>query len=781
MRHFFMFCLLLLTGLVTAASADLLGRVTDAATGAPVAGANVAADGRAVTTDDDGMFHFAGRVDSLTVTHVGYLATRVAAAPDAVIELTLATMRLAEVVVRAGLTEESLQQAASSVTVIGAESLRERRHLQDLTADIPNLNWAGGTARPQYFQIRGIGERSNYAGEGPPSFSVGTVVDDIDLSGLATGGVLFDLDQVEVYRGPQSTIFGANAMAGLIHMRSADPDDAFDHGLSAGLGSDGLLDATGFINVPVSDHLALRAGYSRGRSDGFRDNRSLDRQDTNRRRESVARLKGLWTHVGGVSITMTWFRADADNGYDAWAPDNNQALRTYSDRPGVDAQRTTGLSMRAEAPLTTDLRAVSISAWSRTEGDYSFDGDWGNEEFWRQAPYGFDPDVEGWPYNFFDDMHRERRTWTQEGRLVHADLPAIGGGGVIGVFLRSLQEDAAAAGYLFGGDAGELVSAFDVDEVALYAQHHRPLTDRLQLRLTARADRNRTTYAGETDGGLDAIDFDTGQWLGGGRLGLTYAVDETSVAFVSLARGYRAGGVNQHPRLAAANRPYEPEYVFNSEAGYRWSSARTRASLTAFHGRRSSQQVELSTQQDTGDPNSFVYFTNNAGTGWNTGIEVDADHTLTAAIGLAGSLGYLRTRVEDYTFLTGEGATLTLGDREAAHAPTYNLRLGVHTTRDRGVQGSLAFTAMDAFFFSDSHDQRSDAYSLWHGRVGYRGEGWSVSLWGRNLLDARYAVRGFYFGLEPPAYEDTLYVSYGDPRQVGVTLTARFFNFVSRR
>ena len=765
--------------LVTGAGADVQGRVTDADTGAPVVGANVTAAGAAATTGDDGRFHLPVDADSLTVSHVGYREGRVAATLDALIKLQRLTAHMREVVVRAGLTESTLQRAMSSLTVIDAASLQERRHLQDVVASVPNLNWAGGTSRPQYFQIRGVGERSNYAGEGPPSFSVGTVVDDVDLSGLATGGLLFDLEQVEVYRGPQSTIFGANAMAGLIHMRSADPVDRFDHGRSDGVGSDGLLDGSGFVNVPVSATLSLRAGYARSSSDGFRDNKFLHRQDTNRRRERVARLKGLWTPASGARVTATLFRVNADNGYDAWVADNNEELVTYSDKPGVDTQRTTGLSLRTEVPVADDLRLVSISAYSRTEGDYSFDGDWGNGDYWRQAPFNFDPEVEGYAYDFFDDMDRERTTWTQEARLVHTNLPAFGGRGVVGIFARGLQEDTDARGYLFGGDAADLVSTFDVDEVALYTQHHRSLTKSLRLTATARADRNRTDYSGDTNNGAESVSFETSEWLVGGRAGLTLALDEASTAFVSLARGYCAGGINQNPRLAVANRPYEPEYVVNAEAGYRWLGTRSRGAITAFYGRRTSQQVELSTQQDAGDPNSFVYFADNAGTGWNAGVELDGDYSLTPSVSLTGSLGYLETRVDDYTFLTGQGETLTLGDRGAAHAPTYNLRLGAHTTTMRGPQASLEFTAMDAFYFSDSHDQRSDRYGLFNGSVGYREERWSVSLWGRNLLDERYAVRGFYFGLEPPDYADTLYVSYGDPRQVGVKVTARFFDLVS--
>ena len=77
---------------------------------------------------------------------------------------------------------------------------------------------------------------------------------------------------------------------------------------------------------------------------------------------------------------------------------------------------------------------------------------------------------------------------------------------------------------------------------------------------------------------------------------------------------------------------------------------------------------------------------------------------------------------------------------------------------------------MSEFFFSDSHEQKSEPYQLLNGSLDYAAGSWSLSLWGRNLLDQRYAVRGFYFGLEPPDYEDTLYLSYGDPMQFGLTL-----------
>src|SRR5262249_33099070 len=131
---------------------------------------------------------------------------------------------LEEVVVSATLLrDQNLQEVPASVTVLNAATLNRsgQQHFEDVLALVPNLTWAGGTSRPRYFQIRGIGEREQY--EGAPNASVGFLIDDVDFSGIGMPATLFDMSQVEVLRGPQGTRLGANALAGLISMRSADP------------------------------------------------------------------------------------------------------------------------------------------------------------------------------------------------------------------------------------------------------------------------------------------------------------------------------------------------------------------------------------------------------------------------------------------------------------------------------------------------------------------------------------------------------------------------------
>ena len=127
---------------------------------------------------------------------------------------------LEEVVVTASLRREAAAAAPLSVTVLGSETLREAgvQHLQDVLALVPNLNWAAGSSRPRYFQLRGIGENDQW--QGAPNPSVGFLIDGIDFSGVGMPATLFDVAQIEVLRGPQGAIHGANALAGLINVRT---------------------------------------------------------------------------------------------------------------------------------------------------------------------------------------------------------------------------------------------------------------------------------------------------------------------------------------------------------------------------------------------------------------------------------------------------------------------------------------------------------------------------------------------------------------------------------
>src|ERR1035438_2576146 len=189
---------------------------------------------------------------------------------------------LDEVVVTASLRPTSVASLAQSVTVLDSDTLQRARvqHFEDVLGLIPDLNWAAGTSRPRFFQLRGIGEVEQY--QGAPNPSVGFLIDDIDFSGVGMPATLFDTRQIEVLRGPQGTASGANALAALIRVRTVDPGNEFE------LRSEftgGTYD-TRAAGIVIGDGLAGgEAGWrlvaQQYLSDGFRHDAFYDMNSTN--------------------------------------------------------------------------------------------------------------------------------------------------------------------------------------------------------------------------------------------------------------------------------------------------------------------------------------------------------------------------------------------------------------------------------------------------------------------------------------------------------------------
>src|SRR5664279_2959407 len=137
----------------------------------------------------------------------------VSAACLSVVVTAGAAEQLEEVVITASLRPAVASQLAQSATVLNAAQLAQSgvQHFADVLSLTPNLAAAGGTSRPRYFQLRGIGEQDQY--QGAPNPSVGFLIDGIDFSGVGMPATLFDVDAVEVLRGPQASVYGANALA----------------------------------------------------------------------------------------------------------------------------------------------------------------------------------------------------------------------------------------------------------------------------------------------------------------------------------------------------------------------------------------------------------------------------------------------------------------------------------------------------------------------------------------------------------------------------------------
>ena len=757
--------------------AEIKGTVIDQSTNEPVKDVNITAGEMGTATNEFGEFNINVSIGTkLEFSHIGYDLASQLAQNSMLVEMRQTVIKSKEIIVHAGLSHQSLQKVASSVTVINGDHIRETGadHFQSLTEQIPNLNWAGGTSRPRYFQIRGIGERSHYFGEGPPNFSVGFVMDDMDLSGLGMVGLLFDMDQIEVFKGPQSSIYGLNAMAGLISMRSTDPTDQFEMKASTSLGSDNHYGGTSAMNVRFMKNMNMRLTGVYKYSDGFRENVSQNITDSNKREEAFSRMKLSYDPIDRLSILATIIYTELDNGYDVWAPDNNTDFKTYSNDRGEDSQRTYGYSLRAQFETSENLNITSITSFTETDLVHAYDGDWADSAYWHET-HDFDPAVEGWAYKFYDKNERNRGNLSQEIRLSMGSI-------ILGGYFKHLIEQDEAKGYLFGGIATDATSHYDFQAIAGYAQYGLDLTSSLKLKVNVRFENNSIIYDGSSQGFNDywekiflpPIHFNIDYSMLGYRAALHYLKDEYTSFYGSVSQGYKSGGVNQQPYLSDISRPYEPEFIQNFEIGLKHATDIYRTQLSAFYSLRKDQQVSLSSQQVEGDPNSFLFYTANAGSGSIQGFEWETNYQILSRISLNTSLGYLDTWIDKFTYQENSEMEGYGGGREAAMSPKVTGSFGVHLKNISGFFCLVQMNFKDEYYFSDSHNQTSKPYALLNINIGKSFGKTMVKLWIRNALDERYTTRGFYFGLIPPTYPDQLWKSYGDPKQIGVTIDYTF-------
>ena len=757
--------------------AQITGIVTDKKSGEPILGVNVVAGEKGTFTNERGEFQLdVPRGIKLEFSHIGYQTQTIKAHTHMSVAMIEAVIMSKEIIVRAGLSDESLQKVASSVTIITGDHIRETGadHFQSLTEQIPNLNWAGGTSRPRYFQIRGIGERSHYFGEGPPNFSVGFVLDDMDLSGLGMVGLLYDIDQIEIFKGPQSSVYGPNAMAGLISLKSTDPTDHFEMRTSTSFGSDNHYGGSSVMNVQFMKNMKLRLGGVNNYSDGFRENVTQSVTHTNKREESFSRMKLSYDPNNQLSILATLIYTKLENGYDAWAPDNNTDFKTYSNDKGEDSQRTYGYSLRANFEASENLSITSITSFTETDLVHAYDGDWADSTYWHDN-HDFDPAVEGWAYEFYDKNERNRANLSQEIRLSMGSI-------ILGGYFKHLIEQDEAKGYLFGGVATDAISHYDFQATAGYAQYGLDLTSSLKLKANVRFENNSIIYDGSSQGFNDywekiflpPIHFNIDHSMLGYRAALHYLKDEYTSFYGSVSQGYKSGGVNQQPYLSDISRPYEPEFIRNFEIGLKHATDKYRTQLSVFYGQRKDQQVSVSSQQVEGDPNSFLYYTGNAGSGTIQGFEWENMLNVSSNLSMDASLGYLKTWVDKFIYFASEGMETSGGDREAAMSPVITGSLRLNYSNDSGIFGSVRSSYKSGYFYSDSHNERSEPYTLTNLALGKSFGKTTTTIWIRNAFDERFTTRGFYFGLIPPNYPDQLWKSYGDPRQIGVSMDYKF-------
>ena len=650
-----------------------------------------------------------------------------------------------------------------SSTTIDASDVRSRgaAHFEDVLTAIPNVSASAGASRQRFFQIRGIGERSQFIE--PINPSVVILQDGVDISGLGAALTTFDTTRIDVLRGPQGSIMGAGALAGLIAAQTQTPVKQTKASLAFGLESHGGERVEVVGNSALTDTLSVRAAHQTYQSDGWIDNTYLGVSDTSNRDESTTRISMRHSYVRDtIDVGVT--RLSINNGYDAFSLDNTR--ETLSDEPGEDSLDFLSAFMRWRhegAAHTSSLQISRVDA----EAIYSYDEDW---SFVGIRPF--------WEYSSFDAYDRTVKRNTIEWRLSPSEPDTTDW--IVGLYSRE-EEESLQRDYTYLDTPFD--SANHADTAAVFGQVTTALDDTLTLTVGARAERREVDYR---DSASVSERFSAQYWTG--HVSLEKQLNPESTAYVTVSRGVRAGGVNaalSSTLLALTDEvavdPYtdqtrfDEEALLNYELGLRYAAADGRLStaLALFSMHRDDQQVKGSLViPRTDGSTSFTDFTDNAATGTNRGLELSMIWQASQAFQVAASFGHLVAQFDDYTNVDG----LDLAGRDQPHAPSWQYRINIAWQISQALSASLEGTGRDSFYLSDRHSVQSPEADLLNANITWNRAAWSVSLWGRNLTDELTVTRGFgTFGNDPRKdYALEPYYQFGEPRTLGATVSYQF-------
>jgi len=673
-----------------------------------------------------------------------------------------------EVVVKGEFREQSISEEDSSISIIPSETIKSQaiKHFQQLSYLVPNLNYAASDSRARYFQIRGIGERSGY--QGTPNSSVGFLIDDIDYSGQGGIATLFDVDQVEVFRGPQGSRTGANALAGLIYIKTKDPTDKFEGTSEITLGDYGTQNLGIAFGGPMKNEklkyrLVLRTDYA----DGFRKNIFLNKSDTSKKDELTLRYKLNLNFNETTDINFLISKVDMNDPADIWTIDGS--LNTLSDRPGMDSQETDSFGIKIIKKFD-NFNIQSFTSITKTDVIFSYDADWGNSE--SHFPY---------TYDYFSETLRNRDTFSQEVRFLSKNKDLTKQDKlqwIFGIDISELKEKNLTRDDGMYGDPSDPYSPYisetvvsrnyEAENLSLFGNIDYFLSDNYKLALGLRWENWDSKY---NDSNQES--FNPSDNMNGGKISLIKNNDNSNIYF-SIARGYKQGGFNIG--LDATDNSikdfliYDPEFLTNYEIGLSSNNNDSilNYSVVFFFSKREDQQVLISRQVDPTDPNTFSYLTQNSAEGENYGFEISSNYFVRDNLNLYANFGLLKTKIKNWE------SRIDLENRAQAHAPERTYSFGANLDLNNSLYLKIDINGKSGFFYSDSHNNKSKSYQLANLILGYSKANFSTDLWIRNLFDEYYSTRGFFFGNEAPNFVDTLYRRQGDPKNIGISIRYDF-------
>jgi iron complex outermembrane recepter protein len=688
-----------------------------------------------------------------------------------------AVARLGTVTVTAQRVEEDLQEVPISITTLSDEKLDTLKasgaDVRFLSARVPSViaESSFGRAFPRFY-IRGIGNTDFDLNASQP---VSLVYDDVPYeSPILKGFPVFDLEQIEVLRGPQGTLFGRNTPGGIIKFDSRKPQNEYEGYVRASYGNYNTRDVEGAVNVPVIDDvLAVRVSGLYQERDPYVDNAFTGQKDRYEGfKELAGRAQVLFTPEGSDFTALLNLHARSNDGdarlfraniIDAGKKGLGAGFdrdTVYFDGQNFLTQDTSGVTLRLDKSLTDSVDVTYIfgreTASIESRGD--IDGGFG-AAFLGAGNFGpgfipFPSESSG-AVNDLDQTTHEIRFAFDNGGAVRAQA------GVFkfdeDVFITSRSFDSLSPGQ---PENGRAIRAGTTDSLGIFASLSYDVSDKLTLSGGARWTDEEKDFTVERftspigGGALGPIDGTTSDDDISWDVSATYDVSDDLNVYARIARGFR--GPSTQGRLVFGDdvSTADSETVQSYEAGAKSElfDGRLRLNTNLFYYELKGQQLTIV----GGINNTVALFNGDKGEGY--GFEIDAEAIPVDNLLVTAGLSYNKTEIKDDVLLApGCGGGCTVLDPPVFNGPTllgYNISGNSFPNAPEWIANMTARYAIPVmggeyygftdwaykgetnFFLYDSIEFGQEGY--WEGglKFGYKSDrGYDASIFVRNLLD----------------------------------------------
>jgi iron complex outermembrane receptor protein len=727
--------------------------------------------------------------------------------------------QLDEIIVTSTLREKSVQDIPITVAVLGAQQIEKADiHGADGIANhVPGLHYANFAPGQTLFAMRGVGSFDDGAGL---DNSVALFLDGVYVGrGAGVNFDMFDLERIEVLKGPQGALFGRNTIGGAISVVTAKPADEFAAKIAVTGGNEGIFRLQGLITGPISENLSAKLVVSHRRHDGFVRNVLLGKSVNDEDRTSIRGQIKLDAGNSEWVVSADWMQDETeDNGRFLYVNNPNGAdnlaiatgFGSGRSNPQTTAEPLEGFNNRESKGISLNGEIVFDNGTLTTITSYrEVDTDWEMPSV--GSPLG--PSLNAIPGRFgigvIDDIEEQINTFSQELRWTSntgGDLEYV-----VGAYfftedtdrpeqfrldLNTVQGGQVTIGNEFTRTQNESTS------YALYGQAQWDFAEQWSLLVGGRYSHDEKDYTAiaVNCGNSEAVraaagfpNFPNCQGVGGSlriiaetfersakvsfddfspMASIQYRPNEDVMLFATISTGYKSGGfAGSQGVAAAATTPVKAEGVTSYEVGLKSTLAggSVRFNATGFYMDYKDLQIVRFGPVPGSAFGSFL--TTNIGSADIYGAEVELDWAVTDQFTLSGSYAFLDTEANE---LVINGTDFSGLDLRQAPKNSFSFTADYDMPLENGMgdvnfNANLNHTDKSHNDFATAAQTLSEAKTLLDAQVSWTTASgkYKVALWGKNITDKNYVAHSYFIG------PGTIGI-WGAPRTYGVTATANF-------